>query len=325
MHYRANEFAVDPSRPTIIAKPPSQGFQTQMGGSRLSERDLGGIVAVYGEAPETPTDLTATTGASAAALLWRQPPTGGRPSHYVVTVGTSPESSDLGTFNVGTATSAAGVVAPGTYFAQVTAVNERGASAATEGVSFTVTTTLPPPGAPRDFAVAASGSTLTLQWRPPLAGGTVDAYIVQAGSASGQSDLYEGSVGTATGLTAAAPRRTYFIRVVAQNPAGRSAPSNEVRVEVTDACAVPGAPVLTVSRAGSLVTAGWSTPAGGPLLHYVLQAGRVSGGSDLFNASVGLARSASGVLSAGSYFVRVAAVAACGVGAVSNEVGVQVP
>jgi hypothetical protein len=75
-----------------------------------SDLDLGGIVAIYGVAPEPPTDLTSTTGQGSAALSWRQPSTGGRPSHFVVGVGTTPGAADLGTFNVGTAATVAGSV-----------------------------------------------------------------------------------------------------------------------------------------------------------------------------------------------------------------------
>ncbi len=326
MHYFPNAFAIDASRPTIIARPPYQAFQNVMGrATTLSDLDLGGIVAIYGVPPEPPTDLTATTGAGSATLSWRQPATGGRPSNFVVGVGTAPGTANLGTFNAGAATTIAGSVSPGTYYARVSAVNESGSSAPTADLAFTVTAVAPPPGAPRDLVVNTAGNTLTLTWQPALAGGSVGSYIVQAGSASGLSDIYTGAVGTSTSLGAVVPLRTYFIRVLAQNSAGASAPSNEVRVDVTSACVVPSAPVLTASRTANLVSAAWTTPAGGPLSHYLLQAGRSPNAVDLFNAPVGLTSSASGVLGPGTYYIRVFAAASCGTSPASNEAMVQVP
>jgi len=326
MHYYPNSFAVDPSRPNIIARPPYQAFQSVMGrATTLSDLDLGGIVAVYGVPPDTPVDLTASLGAGTAGLAWRQPGTGGRPAFFEVAVGTAPGASDLGRFNVGPATSVSGAVPPGTYYARVTAVNERAASAASAELPFTVTPTAPPPGTPRDFTVSAAGSLLTLSWRPAQVGGAVGTYVVQAGSASGLSDIHDGPVGPVTSLTAAVPLRTYFIRVLAQNAVGTSGASNEIRVDVTSHCVVPAGPVLAATRSGNVVSATWTTPAGGPLSHYVLQAGRSPGGADLFDAPVGLTPGASGTLASGIYYIRVAAVAACGTGPWSNETAVQVP
>jgi hypothetical protein len=148
---------------------------------------------------------------------------------------------------------------------------------------------------------------------------------VQAGSASGLSDIHNGPVGTMTTLTAIVPVRTYYIRVLAQNGAGLSPPSSEVRVDVTAHCVVPSAPVLSATRAGNVVSASWSIPAGGPISHFVLQAGRSPGGTDLFHAPVGVTTSASGTLAPGTYYVRVSAAADCGSGPSSNEVAVQVP
>lgn len=325
MHYVPNSFAVDPSRPNIIARPPYQSFQPVMGrATALSDLDLGGIVAIYGAVPEAPIDLIAGTGAGSATLSWRQPATGGRPSYFQVAVGRAPGAADLGTFNVGVATTVSGGVAPGTYYARVTAVNERGSATSVE-VPFAVTPRLPPPGTPRNFSVTAAGSTLTLAWLPAASGGTLGSYVVEAGSQSGLSNIYNGAVGTATTLTAQVPLGTYFIRVRAQNAAGISPPAAEQRVDVTSHCVVPSAPVLSASRSGNLVSATWSVPAGGPLTGFLLQAGRTAGGVDLVNASVGLSTSASGTLAAGTYYIRVVAQAACGTSAPSNEAVVPVP
>jgi len=51
------------------------------------------------------------------SLSWTPPATGATPSSYVVDVGTTSGSSNLGSFNTGTtATSVSGAVPPGRYF-----------------------------------------------------------------------------------------------------------------------------------------------------------------------------------------------------------------
>jgi predicted phage tail protein len=242
-----------------------------------------------------------------------------------VVVGTAPGSSNLGTFDVGSQTSISGALAPGRYYACVMAVNNRGTSGPSNEVAFTVGGTTVAAGAPRNLAASSSGATVSLAWLPPASGGAVSSYALRVGSASGLSDIYSGDIGAVTSFAAVVPSRRYFIRVVALNAAGASAPSNEVRVDIAAACALPTAPALRVSRSGTQVTAAWTVPSGGPVTHYVVRAGRASGGADLFNGSVGLTNRASAALSRGTYYIRVAAATACGVGAQSTEAVVVVP
>jgi hypothetical protein len=323
MHYAPNSFAVDPSRPNIIAKPPYQQFQALMGrATRLSELDLGGIVAIYGVAPDRPIGPRIATGSTSVRLSWTPAPSGGSVAYYLVRAGRAPGLADLGRFNVGLTTSVAANLAPATYYVAVTAVNERGASAPTDEVSFTLTGAPPPPAAPV-LEVIPAGNTLSLSWTQGN-GGEASAFVLQAGSTSGAADLYSASVGTSTSLQAQVPLRTYFLRVLAQNSAG-TATSNEVRVDVTAVCTAPAAPVLQLSRLGRIVTASWTLPAGGPIGTYVLQAGRGPGATDLFNAPVGTSRAISGTLAPGTYYVRVFGVSACASGPTSNEAVIQVP
>jgi len=87
---------------------------------------------------------------------------------------------------------------------------------------------------------------------------------------------------------------------------------------------VPGG--LTVTKASGIATFSWLPPLGA--LSYRLRLGSAPGTSDLGEVEVGavtsLAVSLAGV-PPGTYFVRVAAVSACGVGTASNEVAVSVP
>lgn len=79
-----------------------------------------------------------------------------------------------------------------------------------------------------------NGTTVTLTWNAPAGGCAPTSYVIQAGSASGLSNLATlntGNVATtfvANGVAAG----TYYLRVLASNANGQSAPSNEVVVRV---------------------------------------------------------------------------------------------
>ncbi len=70
-----------------------------------------------GVVPVPPDGLSAAVSARVISLSWTPPATGATPSSYVVDVGTTSGSSNLGSFNTGTtATSVSGAVPPGRYF-----------------------------------------------------------------------------------------------------------------------------------------------------------------------------------------------------------------
>ena len=131
-----------------------------------------------------------------------------------------------------------------------------------------------------------------------------------------------------------APPGTYYVRVHAVNPHGRSAPSNEVRIEVAHpSCTGPGpVPNLTASVVGRQVTLNWNMPNPGsrPVTLYKVEAGTISGLWNIASFYVGAEpRSLTATAPSGRYYVRVSAGNGCGgtfeVGAPSNEVIVQVP
>src|SRR5262245_902948 len=69
------------------------------------------------------------------------------------------------------------------------------------------------PSAPVSLAAQVTGSTVTLTWTPPAIG-PVLAYRLEAGSASGLSNLANTIVGATPSFTATlVPNGTYFIRV----------------------------------------------------------------------------------------------------------------
>lgn len=90
----------------------------------------------------------------------------------------------------------------------------------------------PAPAAPLGLGATVTGSTVRLAWTPG-AGGPINGFVIEAGSASGQSDLTVAPVGAQIAVIAAnvAPGR-YFVRARAVGPGGMSGPSNEIVVIV---------------------------------------------------------------------------------------------
>ena len=90
------------------------------------------------------------------------------------------------------------------------------------------------PGTPLDLVASVDGSTITLQWSAPATGPRPTGYVLEAGSASGRSNLFVSPTGSgAVSFTAKnAEAGTYFVRVRATNTHGTSEPSNEVMVVV---------------------------------------------------------------------------------------------
>jgi hypothetical protein len=191
-----------------------------------------------------------------------------------------------------------------------------------------------PPGPPflRGQSPIPGGTTeVQLGWSDGP-GCTAEHYEVVAGYSPGAADASRFSVAgrLAWGV---APPGTYFVRVHAINRYGRSAPSNEVRIDVAHpSCSGPGAPSLSAAVEGSQVTLTWSAPTPGsrPLTLYRVSAGTLPGLSNAATVYVA-ADVQSFVANAppGRYYVRVAAGNGCGgtfsFGAPSNEVVVDVP
>ena len=71
---------------------------------------------------------------------------------------------------------------------------------------------------------------MTLGWQPPAGG--APAYVVEAGSGPGMSDIYIGQVG-APELVVAAPPGTYYVRTRSRATCGSNSwSSNEVAIVV---------------------------------------------------------------------------------------------
>jgi hypothetical protein len=183
------------------------------------------------------------------------------------------------------------------------------------------------PGGPANLSAVVTGDSVTLAWSAPTSGDPVLSYVLEAGSASGASNLATLVTSTATMFSATGiGAGTYFVRIRAQNSAGLSVASNEIVVVVgSQGCATaPNTPVgLGGTLVGASLTLVWNPPVGGCApTSYVLLAGSASGLSDIasFNTgSVATTFQASGVGS-GPYFLRVVAANGNGQSAPSNEI-----
>ncbi|MGE0360361.1 MAG: hypothetical protein AB7H93_04585 [Vicinamibacterales bacterium] len=210
-------------------------------------------------------------------------------------------------------------VPAGTYFVRVRPLSGTTAGPISNDVVVTVggaCTAAPSP--PTGLAASAQGGTLTASWTAPVSGCAPTSYVIRGGSAPGTTDIGAVNVGLTTGLVVNLPPGIYYLTVVAMNGAAASAPSNEVAVTV-GGCTVPGAPAnFTAGSALDVVTLTWTAPAG-PVTRYRLEVGSAAGASNLAVVQwQGTALQTAGV-ARGTYYLRVRAENACGVGPGSAE------
>lgn len=178
---------------------------------------------------------------------------------------------------------------------------------------------VPPP--PTNLTAQVSGTTVTLFWNAP-AGASVSGYVVEAGTAPGLSNVTSIPVGPTPQVVATnVPIATYYVRVRAIDAQGQSEPSNEIVVIVGGTCNPPAASGLDATVTGSLVVLTWNPAAA---LDYVIEVGSGPGITNLAQFVVPT-NSMPASAPDGVYFVRVRARDACGIGAPSNEIVVNVP
>jgi hypothetical protein len=312
--------------------PPSSGGGGGGGGGGAGPAPAPTPEPLPPPSPFSPTSLQATVNGSTVILTWAAPAAGPAVTKYIIEAGSSPGGYDLGI--VATNGPTPSLVAPGvpagTYYVQVRAASASGWGPPSYGIVVIVGGGGPGggPGAPVNLIATAVGGDVTLRWNA-AAGTSPPAYIIEAGSVPGASNLANFSTGSnatefhASGIGAG----VYYVRVRAVTAAGPSGASNEATLVVGDgsACGALSAPSqLVASVAGSAVTLTWGA-AGGRPSSYVLEAGSRSGGTDIVVTDVGGATSMTATnVGAGTYFVRVRAKNGCGTGAPSNEVAVIV-
>jgi predicted phage tail protein len=195
-------------------------------------------------------------------------------------------------------------------------------------VTLVVNGGLTPPDAPTSVLAFLSGGQMAITWLPATTGGAPASYVVEVGSASGQSNLASvGAAGRSFSYNPVPPG-FYFLRVRAVNAGGTSQPSTEVMFVVGGVPSPPGAPNFVSSPvSGNSVTLNWTAPTVGTATSYIVEAGSATGLNNLANHNTGstsTSLSFSGVPS-GTYYVRIRAVNAQGASVVSNERTIVVP
>jgi predicted phage tail protein len=158
---------------------------------------------------------------------------GGTATSYVLEVGGAPGLANIAALIVGSTSFSYEPVPFGLYYLRVRARNGSGTSAPSNEVRVSIVE-VPLPGPPIGLAFAVNGSSVTLSWQAPATGGSPSGYVLEAGSASGLSNLAVfPTSGPVTSQTfTGVPAGRYFVRVRAANAAGVSVPSAEVEIVV---------------------------------------------------------------------------------------------
>lgn len=314
------------SSATVLETGLATGNSLQDNARRLSETVA--TVAAYkppvgggGSAPAAPTGLAASVVGQAVTLTWTAAPGA---TSYALQVGRSAGDSSVAAVTT-TSPSYAGTLPAGTYFWRVRALNASGASPASAEASFAVAAVSTVPGTPRAFAATVSGRTVTLSWMPAAGGATPTGYEMEVGSAPGAGNVGRFPLAGAPVAFANVPVGTYYARLRALAPGGPSAPTADIVVTVTGACAVPGAPAIAASVAARVVSLSWTTPSGTGPFTYTLGVGSAPGLLDIGIFPMGGLTSYVVAAPPRTYYVKVVASNACGQGAIGNELQVVVP
>jgi hypothetical protein len=174
--------------------------------------------------PSAPAALLGLVNGSKLALSWTNTFQGGAPTALQLNV----TGDQAGSFPLGVVDTLSFTGVPGTYTFTLTASNAAGVSPPSNPVTLTIPDNCSgAPGVPTYFAVAKSGSTLTMTWHPPVSGAAVTNYVIHA------SGALTGSLSTvARSFSVSVGPGTYSLSVVAANECGTSAPSNVITVTV---------------------------------------------------------------------------------------------
>ena len=281
--------------------------------------------AVPGNPPGPPT-LSSTVLGNTVRLSWTASSTGGTPTSYTVFAGSVPGLSNFGGANVGNASSFTTAVGNGTYYVAVVGRNGFGPGPLSNEV--TVQVGPPPctvaPTAPGPLTVTTAATTVALQWG---ASPTAAGYLLDVGSVPGAADLGSFPL-VERDLDCRRRRRigTYYVRVRAASACGVSLPSNEVAVVVDGSVPLPQAPTgLAATVVGNAVGITWAPPtSGGTPSGYRLEAGYAPGAANAAYQHDRNRFAAAGVPPA-TYYVRVRAFNAAGLGPASPEITIAVP
>jgi hypothetical protein len=182
--------------------------------------------------PDPPTGLMAHASDDRVAFSWTPAPSGPAPSGFVIEAGVAGSQQWAAVARSDVASFVATRVPAGLWQVRVRAATAGGVSEPSDAVSVSTAPCSAPPGAPQQPWAIWTSPTVTLRWAPPVAG-SVESYVIEAGSVSGQADLGRFTVpGDRTSITEPVSPLLAFVRVRARNACGESAASLEVPVIV---------------------------------------------------------------------------------------------
>jgi glucose/arabinose dehydrogenase len=281
-----------------------------------------GLTAAAG-LPATPTGFAMHANGQSVDVTWNRAVGA---TSYRLEAGSASGLADLFDGDVGDVDRIQTLVPPGTYFARVRAVNGNGVSGPSAQASVVVTNAGPcvtPPPTPAGFTAQTGGLLAALSW---TASSSATGYQLEVGSAPGLANLLVTGVGSGTNFAATAPAGAYFIRLRALNACGASPATADV--PITLGCSIEAVVPsgLSVTTGSGVAGFAWLPPLGAT--SYRLQVGTAPGLTNVADVDVGASTTLTVPLAgveSGLYYVRVAAVSACGVGAASNEVVLSVP
>ena len=217
--------------------PPGQYYlrlrSASPGGVSVPSEELLLVVGPVGCSgpPEPPADLAVSISGSTVLLTWGETPTPGV-TGYRVLAGPWPTATGFSTTVPATTTSLAVPAPAGVFVVRVTAIGPCGESVPSNPVVLGVGGAAMPPGEPLDLVAEVTGSTVAFWWAAPVTGGVAAAYVLEAGSGPGLSDIARLPLATASASAVGVPSGTYFVRVRALNAAGAGAASSEIQVVV---------------------------------------------------------------------------------------------
>ena len=287
-----------------------------------------------GGLPGAPTNFIATANGNAINMSWNA-------SLDVAAIGTAAAATNYNliarvvnggapvvVLPLGNVTSF-GVNAPnGTFFLSVQGTNAAGPGPESNVVQVTVPALPPPPGAPTNLTVNVVGNSASFAWTAPGSGGPVGSYALLASNAPGGAPLATLPLPAAptTFAIGGIPPGIWYVRLIAQNSGGNSAPSNEVQLNIAGP-QPPGTPTMntpTVS-AGNTVGLSWTPGAGGTPSSYNLIVRLSPAGAVFAQFALSATAVSFGGVPSGTYYLQVIANNALGSSGLSNQVILTVP
>jgi hypothetical protein len=224
------------ARPALMYPAITSDCGGRSGSIPLSSDELNGMAALYPRnvaldpPPGSPTGLSTSLSGSTVTIRWTPPAGGTAPQSYVLTAGSAPGLSNIGSARTTGTELVVPDVPDGIYYIRVVAVGPTGTSAPTP--EYTVNVRILPPAAPVNaMGTVDVARNVLLSWTAASAGGAPTRYRVLAGYAPGQTVYQFPTTQLAFGA-ANVPPATYYVRIVAENGAGVSPPSTELTIVV---------------------------------------------------------------------------------------------